>query len=174
LPAEGDFEPGDVKTRRLRTATFSIFDHTHEQMKNFKVWSIVAIAFQFLTGLIHAMSFFFQSPPANETERKVVEVFTTYKLDMGAGYHRTTEELFLSVSACFTLLFLFGGMTNTFLLRKHVSADVMKGMLVIQLFTFGACFGAMLTFAFLPPIVLSGLTFTALLIARFSITGNPT
>ncbi|MBK7360595.1 MAG: hypothetical protein IPI96_15505 [Saprospiraceae bacterium] len=35
---------------------------------------------------------------------------TQYQMDMGAGFHRTFAQIFTSLSACFSLLCLFGSM----------------------------------------------------------------
>lgn len=125
--------------------------------------------FQFITGLLHGLSFFAEPQPANDTERQLQELLNNYKSDMGAGFHRSVGELFISISACFTLLFLFGGLINWYLLRKKVSNDLLSGMVSIQVIIFGICFVVMLLFAFLPPIVLSGMVFLTLLLGWVTI-----
>jgi hypothetical protein len=140
-------------------------------VKNYRTWIIIAIVLQFLTGLIHGIGLFVPPQPSNDSdsERQLLDLFTGYIMDMGAGYHRTLYDLFLSLSSCFTLLFLFGGLLNWYLLKKKIANDVMAGIVMIQVVIFGVCFGVMLVFAFLPPIVLCGLVFLMLTLARLTI-----
>lgn len=143
-------------------------------LKSYRLWAILAAVFQFLTGLIHGLSFFAEQQPANETEKQLMDLFVGYKQDLGAGYQRSAAELFIAVSACLTLLYLFGGMINWYLLRKKVSSDLMTGLLNIQVVVYGVSFAVMLFFAFLPPIVLTGLVFTLLFISAIVIRSQKT
>lgn len=135
--------------------------------KRYSFWLWLAAVFQLLNALGHSLSFVITQVPKNETERQLLELMGTYQLDMGAGFHRTTHQLFTAVSACFALLFLLGGLNNIYCLKKRVDVDLLRGLLAIQLIVFGISFGVMVVFAFLPPIVLTGLVFLSLAAAYF-------
>ena len=135
--------------------------------KRYSFWLWLAVVFQLLNALGHSLSFVITQVPKNETERQLLELMGTYQLDMGAGFHRTTHQLFTAVSACFALLFLLGGLNNIYCLKKRVDVDLLRGLLAIQLIVFGISFGVMVVFAFLPPIVLTGLVFLSLAAAFF-------
>ena len=135
--------------------------------KRYTFWLWVAVVFQLLNVLVHSLSFFITQVPTNETERQLLELMGTYRLDMGAGFHRTTHQLFTAVSACLSLLYLLGGLNNVYCLKKRVDPGVLSGLLAIQLIVFGISFGVMVVFAFLPPILFSGLVFCCLAAAFF-------
>jgi hypothetical protein len=135
-------------------------------MKNYRTWVIAATVFQILTGLIHSMSLFSPIQATQDSEKTLVELFTTQQLDFGAGFHRTLYDMFQAVSVCLSLLFLFGGLLNWYLLRKKASAEMISGVLTLQVIIFGICFTTTMIFAFLPPIILTGFSFIMLLLAR--------
>jgi hypothetical protein len=85
---------------------------------------------------------------------------------MGFGFRRTTAEVLTGLSSCFTLLSLLGALTILFLLREKANYRIMKGILNIQCILFGICFLMMGVFTYLEPIILTGLAFASLLIAR--------
>jgi hypothetical protein len=97
----------------------------------------------------------------------------SYKAEMGMGFRPTFSNLFLSMSICFTLLCLFGGWLNFYLLRKRVDIRTLKGITMINLVIFGICFVAMVFLTFLPPIILTGLIFISLLISILSFQSIP-
>jgi hypothetical protein len=136
-------------------------------MKKYSFWLKTAAVLQILTALVHATSFFIKDEPQNETEKQLNELFTTYHKDLGAGFHPTFSDLFISVSAGFGLLYLLGGLLNWYLL-KRVNPEIMKGVLNINILVFGICFGVAAVFTFIMPIVFTGLVFLALLITRLS------
>lgn len=138
-------------------------------MKNYKLWIRIAAIFQILTGLIHSISLFVHPQPTNDTERLMIEQMETYHMNLGAGFHKTMAELFLALSAHFTLAFLLGGLINLFLLQKKADVSILKTVLTINVIIFGLSFGLNLVHAFLPPIILTGLTFLFLLIGRVSV-----
>ena len=131
-------------------------------------WLWIATILQYLTAALHSIGFFVQLPPANETEAQLVKLMSTYQLDMGGGFHPTMDNLFLSMSVCFTLLCLFGGLINNFLLKRKAEDGLLKGMVVIQAIIFGIGFLVMAVFTFIPPIISTGLIFLTLLIWLFS------
>ena len=141
-------------------------------LKRYTFWLWVAVAFQLLTVLAHSSSFLVTPVPNNETERQLLDLMTNYQMDMGAGLHRSMRNLFNALSACFSLLYALGALTNFYLLRKRVDADLVRGFLLIQLLVFGITFGVMALLTFLPPITLTGLVFLFLALA-FIILPNP-
>jgi len=86
---------------------------------------------------------------------------------MGAGFHRTTHQLFTALSACFPLFYLLGALNNIYCLKTRVEPRVLRALLAIQAIVFGIALGVIIVFAFLPPIVLSGLVFLSLTVAFF-------
>jgi hypothetical protein len=138
-------------------------------LRRFTLWLWIAIVFQLLTGALHATSLFITPTPANETERQLLELMINYKQNMGSGIYRSTMELFKALSSCFSLLCLLGALTNIYLLRKRVEPGIVKGLVGIQVFVFGICFGVMAVLTFLPPIVFSGLVFLFLAATYFMI-----
>lgn len=138
-------------------------------LKRFAFWLWAAVVFQLLTAVFHSLSLFITPVPQNETERQLFDLMTSYKLDAGGGFHPSIRNLTTALSSCFSLLCLLGGLTNAYLLRKKVVADLVKGLVRIQLVVFGLCFVIMATFTFLPPIVLSGLIVLALTATYFLI-----
>jgi len=134
-------------------------------LKRYTFWLTAAILFQFLTAVFHALSLFIRPEPANETERQLFELITTYKLNAGAGFHPTFANLVTALSSCFSFVCLLGGLTLGYMLLKHSEPKVMKGLIGINLAIFGVIFVMMIVFTFLPPIVCTGLIFINLLFA---------
>ena len=93
----------------------------------------------------------------------------TYRNDFGAGFHPTPANLFTALSSCFSLLCLLGGLLNAYLIKKRVGAEIMRGVIAIDLLVFGICFIVMAVFTFLPPIVLTGLIALFLTIALLDV-----
>jgi hypothetical protein len=138
-------------------------------MKNYTFWLRAAAVTQAVTALVHSISFFVKPEPTNDTERQLFDLLQNYRFDLGGGFHRAMDDLMTGLSMCLTLLFLFACLVSFYLLQKRVAADVMKGIVNINLIVFGFCFAWMIVFTFLPPIILSGLVFVFLLAARFAI-----
>ncbi len=128
----------------------------------YSTWLKLAIGLQLITALIHSLSFLTTPVGTNDQEKMLIELMYTYKMDLGAGYQRTMHEVVNALSACFSLIYLFGGVLNIFLLRQKADPALMKGILSIQLAIFGFAFALMVIFTFLPPIVLTGLVFVML------------
>lgn len=140
-------------------------------LKRYTFWLSAAVIFQLLTGVVHSLSLFISMTPANETERQLNELITTYRMDAGAGFHPSFANLFTALSSCFTWLCLLGGLTNGYLLYKQAEPSLMRGIIGINLVIFGICFLMMAVFTFLPPILFSGLIFINLL-AAFLVVPN--
>lgn len=142
-------------------------------LKRYSFWLWLAIAFMLLNAGIHSITLFIQPAPQNETERQLVHLMTTYRNDFGAGFHPTPQNLLTALSSCFSLLCLLGGLMNTYLLKKKVSADIMRGILLIDLLVFGICFAIIAVFTFLPPIIMTGLIFLFLAVAFVTLLREP-
>jgi len=97
------------------------------------------------------------------------ELFTTYQKDLGGGFHRTFSDLFTALSSCFSFVCLLGGLINAYLLKKKVSAEILRGITLINVIVFGGIFAVMAFFTFLPPIILTGLILVTLLAGYFTL-----
>jgi len=133
--------------------------------KRYSFWLWVAIVFQILTAAAHSLSLIVTPQYSNDTERQLLELMSSYKSDMGAGFHRSMQQLFTALSACFPILYIFGALNNIYLLRKRVETSLTRGFLLIEVIIFGVTLFVMLALTFLPPIVMSGLVFVLLLLA---------
>lgn len=136
-------------------------------LKKYRFWLWTAVVLLFLTALIHATTLFIEPAPKNETERQLLALLVGYKQDFGAGFQRSMKEIFIALSACFSLVCLLGGLTLGFLARKKADVQILRGVVGIHVLVFGICFGVMAVFTFLPPIVLTGLIFFCLSITYF-------
>lgn len=128
----------------------------------------LSVFLQIATGCIHCVSFFVDAPPANETERQLDVLMKTYKLDLGAGFHRTMLQIFNSISACFALMFIFAGVITWFLLSAKADIRITRGITTIQTIVFGIATVIIWCLAFLPPLLCTGLVFLSLLFARLN------
>lgn len=131
----------------------------------YSFWFKTAIVFQFVTAGLHSLSFVAENTPANEQERQLLDLMVNYKFDMGAGYMRSVDQLMTSFSIAFVLLLLFSATLNLFLLKSNLAPGVFKGVILINIATYFACFITMLLLAFLPPIVCIGLILLTLLMS---------
>lgn len=131
-------------------------------MRNYKTWYRVAAVLQFLTAAIHSLSFLNDPKAENETEKTLIDLMQNYRL---SGLDVTMSQLMTALSACMTFVFLFGALVNGWMLRRTQDEALLGGILAINLLVFGALFVIMLVYAFLPPIVLTGLVFFFLLLA---------
>lgn len=128
-------------------------------LSNFSFWIWGTIIAQLLTAFFHSLSFVSPAKPRNDMEKQLVEITTKYKLDMGAGIKRSFYSLFIGVSACFTLIFILGGVLNWYFLKSGINGEIWKGFLLIQLVVYGIIFLLQVRFTFLPPIIVTGLVF---------------
>ena len=138
-------------------------------LKRHTFWLWIAVVFLLLTGAFHSTSLFISPTPQDETERQLLALMASHKLEMGPGFHPTMGNLFTALSSCFTFLCLLAGLTVAYLLKKKVVPDILKGIVVINLLVVGACFIVMAVFTFLPPIVLTGLCVLFLAIGLITI-----
>ena len=124
---------------------------------SFWLWGLVTV--QLLTAAIHTLSFFVEPEAANETEKQLHELVNNYKKDMGLGITRSFADVFLSLSICFTLLCLLGGLINWYLKKKQISNEIWKGLLLIETIVFGILLVEIVQLTFLPPMIFAGLIF---------------
>ena len=141
-------------------------------MRRYTLWLWIAVVVMLLNATIHSLTLFISPAPENPTEQQLMQLMQTYRPNLGPFFHPTTGNLVTALSSCFSLLCLLGALTNAYLLKKKADAGLMKGFVGINLLVFGICFGVMLVFTFLPPIILSGLIALFLLIA-FITTPRP-
>lgn len=132
-------------------------------MNRYSFWIRVTAILQLITAGIHSLSFFRSPVPANETERQLIDLMTTYRSpEMGPFFHPSMQDLLTGLSAAMAMLYLLGGLTNLYLLQKNLSQQVWKGLTSINLVVFGGYFLVALVFTFLPPVILTGLVFISL------------
>lgn len=141
-------------------------------MKKHLFWLKTAAILQIITGLMHSLSLIASPQPTNETEKQLLGLMNSYKLELGAGFKPTMSDLMTSFSISFTLLLLFGGIINLFLLKSNLNDKILKGIIKINLLFFGLCFVAMLLLTFLIPILCLGLIVLALLLATVTATNK--
>lgn len=145
-------------------------DLTLINLINMKIYiglSWAAIICLFLTGALHSISLFVEPEAKNEIEKQLIETMDSYQMDLGAGFQRTFSQIFLALSACFSLLCLFGGVLLWFLLKHPIDKTIMAGILNIYLIFFGVLAILMAVFTFLPPILCTSLSFLFLAGARW-------
>ncbi|MCA6078865.1 LIC_13387 family protein [Fulvivirga sedimenti] len=123
---------------------------------------------QILTALIHASSYLAGFEVRNPTEAQLFELMSTYQANMGGGFSPTYLNLFNALSACFSLLYLFAGLSNLYFLHKNRGAVILDGFVTIQIIVLGFAFMLMALFTFLPPIILTGMVWVLLLMVKFS------
>jgi hypothetical protein len=126
-------------------------------LKRYTFWLWLAVVFLFLTGAVHSVALFITPQPGNEVERQMIELMTTHKQDMGAGFHPTMWNLLTALSSCFSFLSFITALTLAYLLKKKVDPGILKGIVRIDLLVFAGCFIVMAIFTFLLPIVMTGL-----------------
>ncbi len=141
-------------------------------LKRYTFWTKLAAVFQILSAAAHSMSFLKEPEPANEHERQMIDLMTGCHMKMGGGFEPTMYDILNALSACFPLFYLLGAVVLFFLLRKNVGTDVMRGMLTIQVLFFGFAFALMAWLTFPPPIIMTGLVFLFLLIARVTVPSS--
>ncbi|MBK9337524.1 MAG: hypothetical protein IPM98_13520 [Lewinellaceae bacterium] len=134
-------------------------------MRNYKTWWWAAVVVQLLTAAVHALSFLSDPVPANDTEKQLLDLMQNYRQEL-AGMQVTMDGLFTALSSCFSLLYLFAGLLNAYLLRSTRDEALLSGVLWINLPVFGLCFAIMAAYTFPPPIIMTGLVFVLLAIAR--------
>jgi hypothetical protein len=134
-------------------------------LKRYTFWLTAAVLFQFLSGIVHSISLFIAPSGDGDIEQQMISLITTYKMDLGAGFHPTFFNLFTALSSSLSFLFFFAALTNAYLLWKRTGPNVMKGIIGINVVIFGLLLAVVAYFTFLLPIVSVGLIFINLLAA---------
>ena len=62
---------------------------------------------------------------------------------------------------------------NAYMIKKRIGAEIMRGIILIDLLVFGICFIVMAVLTFLPPIVLTGLIALFLALALLAVLRSP-
>ncbi|MFZ1676731.1 MAG: hypothetical protein WAT91_05630 [Saprospiraceae bacterium] len=141
-------------------------------LKKYTFWLKTAATLQILTAMLHSLSFINKPQGTNDTEKEMITLMTTNKMDMGAGFKPTMYDIITSMSIGFALMLILGGVINWYLLRKKAGPEILRGIIVINCIVFGISFIANFFLTFLPPIVCTGLIFFSLLLAYFTIPRN--
>ncbi len=61
-------------------------------LANFSFWIWETIITQLLTAVFHSISFFVKEKPRNEKEKQLIEPVKGYKIEMGAGIKRVSDN----------------------------------------------------------------------------------
>ena len=133
--------------------------------KSKPIWLLVAAIMQYVTAAVHTSGLFIEQTAANDTEAQLLKLMSEYKLDLGAGFHPSMQNLFTSMSISFSLFIFFGGILDHFLWKRNPEARLLKGIVLIQTMIFGIVFLTMACLTFLIPIICTGLIFLSLLFA---------
>jgi len=136
-------------------------------LKKYSFWFKGAILIQFITGVFHLLSFLNSPAPKNESEKRLFDLMTNYKFDLGNGFHQSMDNLMTSFSITFALLLFFSAILNIFLLHSKLSIGVMKGVVLINFFIYLICFLTMAILNFFTPIICTGLIVFSLLLSYF-------
>jgi hypothetical protein len=134
-------------------------------LNRYTFWFKSAIALQLMTGLFHALSFLNTPKGTNEKETQLYDLMTHYKFDLGAGFHPSMNDILNSFSISFSIFLFFSVSLNLFLLKSKLPIKTVKGVILINFIAYSLCFMTMSCLTFLPPIICTGLTAFALLIA---------
>lgn len=127
----------------------------------------VAVFFLLATAALHTFGLLSGFVATNETEKTMLGLMASYKMEMGGGFTPSMNDLMKSFSISLSLLLVFGAFTNLVLLRTKSPGHLVKSMLGLQVLVFGACFVTMLMLTFIVPVVCTGLVFVSLLTAYF-------
>ncbi len=69
-----------------------------------------------ITALVHLIGHFYKRPPANDQERQLLELMTTYRMNMG-GIHRTVQSILSGFSLTFAALLVYLAALNLAIVR---------------------------------------------------------
>src|SRR6476619_5661958 len=105
-------------------------------LKRYTFWLTAAVLFLLLNAALHTISLFVNLPPSNETERQLIDLLTSYKFDLGLGFHPTFGNMFLALSSCLSFVCLLGALTLGYLMLKGVERGIMRGIIAINVIVF--------------------------------------
>lgn len=136
---------------------------------NFSFWVGGLVIAQLLSAFFHSLSFIAKPKPRNETEKQLLELSSSYKMDLGGGIKRSQKQLFIGISTCFTMIYSMGAAINWYFLKTGISPGAWEGLLLIELIAYGLLFLLMIKFTFWPPIIVTGSVFIFALGAYLSV-----
>lgn len=134
-------------------------------LTNYRSWLRVSITLQAMTGVFQLLSFLATAPPANEEEKSLRTLMANYQFDLGAGFHRSMNDLMSSFSLVFSLFLFFTAALHFLLLRLHLPENKLKPLLLLSIIAYLCCFCIMSLLTFLPPIICVGLVLVTLLLS---------
>ena len=83
--------------------------------KHFSFSITITIICLLLTAALHSLSFIIPPLATNETEKQMLQLMSTYKMDMGNGIFRTYSQVVIALSVNLTLICLLAALLNWFL-----------------------------------------------------------
>ena len=131
------------------------------------LWIKITGILQFITAALHSVSLFVPPQPQNDAEKQMLDLMQAKTMDNMMGSTTSVFNLMTSMSVAFTLIYIFGGALNWYLVKK-ADIHVLKEVTTMQIVIFGILFAVCAWITFLPPVVCTGLVFVALLIARLT------
>lgn len=134
-------------------------------LKKHSFWFYIAIILQCITGFFHTLSLLNSPKPNNETEKQLFDLMSNYKFNFGAGFHHSMEDIMNSFSISFTLFLLFSTIINFYLLKSKLPSKILKGVILINFFTYLIVWIVMCFLTFLPPIICTGLIALSLFVS---------
>ena len=138
-------------------------------LKRHGFWLKTAIVFLILSAAMHSIALIGGLKGTTEAEKELIALMSSTAMETGDGFNPTMTELFTALSSCYTWLYLFGGLLFIVLLRTNASNNVLKAVTGLGAIIFGISLGVMIVYTFLPPIIVSALSFLPLAIAYFLI-----
>lgn len=126
-------------------------------MKNHSFWLKAAAFTQLLTGFFHVLGIIAETKPKNETEKTLLDLMSSYKFDLGAGFRHSMDDIMLAFSISFALLLFFSAAINYSLVKLGTDVRILKSVVLINIATYGICFVTMAMLTFLPPVICIGL-----------------
>jgi len=133
-------------------------------MKKAIVFLKVASYLMILIGLMHSIGHFVQPPPANETEKQLLDLMKNYHILKPGALNRTMFEILRCFSWSFSLFSISMGVLGIFLLRQKIEAKILKKIFFL-IFVFVSLFVVVnLRYSILVPIVLYGVSWLVYLI----------
>jgi hypothetical protein len=103
-----------------------------------------------IIGAVHAISFFQPLLPANDTEKQLLDLMSSYKFDL-AGSLRSMDNLLTGFSMCFMLAALAFGAFDLLLSRER--AGLLKRVALMNILWLAAMTAVSLRYFFIVPIL---------------------
>ncbi len=133
------------------------------------LWVMLSIIFLLITGLIHSIGLVAGLQGQNEAENKLIEMMHSTKLDVGPLFSPSMADIFTALSSSFSWWYVFAGVLLIYLRKRMIDNATLKGVLGIYVIFFGTSAVVMFFLTFLPPIILTVLTFGFLVMAYVTV-----